>query len=256
MDYMPDDRYSKAVGALLRGFISQRRKSVKDHVQALSPIIPDFNSRRDAEAAAFRFHALYYRQFFGMRPTTVVDPPSMTDMKAGRGVLFLTAHVGPWDSAARWLLETTGRPRLYVVAKEQPMRAVTKLVRHKRQAFGVYDVWASDPGGVAEECRRLLLANELVVIFADRNYWENRTNATLFGQPTSLPIGLIKQVCDTPDVVQLAGVTVWQSKDTCRAWRLEQSEFPMVDGTVDVPGLVESLVRFAPMQWHMFSRRW
>lgn len=224
MDYLPTDTYSTVVGSLLQRLLRSRRRAVATHLGILGDTVGRL-SRQEAETAAFRFHALYYRQFFlGRGGTRMLTSPSMTAARPGKGVLFLTAHIGPWDSAAKWILRATCRDRLFVVAKEQPLPFLTGAVRRIRQRFGAYDIWDQDPRQVAHECKRRLRDGELVVIFVDRDYWHSGSTAELFGEPTTLPIDLARSVAETHGVVVMAGAAKWASATTCRPHLLGEAE--------------------------------
>jgi lauroyl/myristoyl acyltransferase len=258
--YTPKDLFSTIVGCVLRFTLRKRRLSVRRHLNVLRDrMLVDDIAR--SEKIVFRFHALYYRQLILKRYTHMVNTPLVPMVPRRGGLLLLTVHKGPWDSAARWLVSHSGQSEIYVVAKPQRFAVVSRWVERRRLAVAVREVWHSDRNEVARICQELLQDGRVVVIFADRDYWNGEPNSILFGRTTSLPLELLSQILHKSVPTVLAGSARFVGKGKCEGltWVLPKimvdSHGDLRDPTILTRSL-EQMIETDPLQWHMFSKRW
>jgi lauroyl/myristoyl acyltransferase len=99
----------------------------------------------------------------------------------GRGVLFLTIHLGNWEFGAPLL--TQRGIRLHVITLEEPDAQFTEFRQRARARWGI-DTLAlgNDPFGAVEIVRRLE-ANNSVALLMDRPPSGTGVRVELFGRP-------------------------------------------------------------------------
>ena len=99
----------------------------------------------------------------------------------GRGVLFLTIHLGNWEFGAPLL--TQRGIRLHVITLEEPDARFTEFRQRARSRWGI-DTLAlgHDPFGAVEIVRRLE-ANNSVALLMDRPPSGTSVRVELFGRP-------------------------------------------------------------------------
>jgi KDO2-lipid IV(A) lauroyltransferase len=106
-------------------------------------------------------------------------------LSKGKGVIFVTAHLGSWDVGGAALAATEGLPRLSAIVepveKESSNNAVTEM--RERGGIGVI------PLGQPVRVLRALKRNEIVFMLAERLVGAEGVKVDFFGAETSLPKG-------------------------------------------------------------------
>jgi lauroyl/myristoyl acyltransferase len=98
----------------------------------------------------------------------------------GRGVLFLTIHLGNWEFGAPLL--TQRGIRLQVITLEEPAAQFTEFRERARQRWGIETLaLGNDPFGAVEVIRRLE-ANQSIALLMDRPPGATAAPVTLFGK--------------------------------------------------------------------------
>jgi len=99
----------------------------------------------------------------------------------GRGVLFLTVHLGNWEFGAPLLTERG--VKLQVITGPEPQPALTAVRQAARARWGIETLaLGSDPFAAVEVIRRLE-ANGAVALLMDRPPAATATRIRLFGRP-------------------------------------------------------------------------
>lgn len=99
----------------------------------------------------------------------------------GRGVLFLTIHLGNWEFGAPLL--TQRGIRLHVITLEEPEAQFTEFRQRARARWGIETLaLGGDPFGAVEIIRRLE-ANNSVALLMDRPPGTTGVPIELFGKP-------------------------------------------------------------------------
>jgi KDO2-lipid IV(A) lauroyltransferase len=178
---------------------------------------------------------------------------------AGRGAVFVTAHVGPWDAAAR-LLGTELGVRVALVMEAEPDPAARALHDEVRRAAGV-EVFAVGEGPLdALPVLRHLRGGGVVAFQIDRRAPSGRSLATtLFSRPFAVPEGPFR-------LAALAGVpllAVFSSRTGYFAYEVEagppvECQRPVVGAELEaaarvVVGRLESFIARHPTQWFHFG---
>lgn len=176
----------------------------------------------------------------------------------GRGVIFVTGHVGCFDFIGQ-LFRARGY-KLTIVTGRTTSRFLFDGVTHLRASHGNALVEPT-PSGVRHVIRALR-RGECAVFLSDRDFFQNGRNVEFFGRSTTLPPGAIRIARDTGAVI----VPIFSYR-MARGHELRIFEPFTVPSTVDVDAdvdlglkqLVENLERGISgnlRQWAMFQRVW
>jgi KDO2-lipid IV(A) lauroyltransferase len=112
-----------------------------------------------------------------------------TALDEGRGVVFVTAHLGPWERMAALLAEE-GFP-VATVARESYDPRLTRLYERLRAPRGVRSVYRGHPGAARRILRELAQAGA-VGFLIDLPARVPSLEVSLFNQPMAMPVGPAK----------------------------------------------------------------
>jgi KDO2-lipid IV(A) lauroyltransferase len=190
-------RAAVALGAALGGlgFVLARR----DRRRALSNLeyaLPDWSAaeRRRVARRAFANLGRSAAEAVRMRDTLALahvtfSPASRVALGAalaqGRGVVFVTAHLGNWELMAAWLA-AQGYPISAVVRESYDPR-LTRLVDAHRRSLGVHGI----PRAWARGLLRALQAGRVVGVLLDQRYDRPGCIVPFLGRPARLASGAL-----------------------------------------------------------------
>ena len=174
--------------------------------------------------------------------------------KAGRGILFATAHFGNWELSAFAHALMTEPMHIMIRPLDQP--AIDRLVEDRRQLSGNQLIVKWDS---ARAVLRALHQNDAVGVLIDQN-----TSLTegvfvdFFGTPACANTAFAKIAAKTGAAVIL-GYAVWIESESRYVLKfhppLEISGDPAAD-TQRLHSLLEQVIRQHPGQWLWIHRRW
>jgi KDO2-lipid IV(A) lauroyltransferase len=177
---------------------------------------------------------------------------------AGKGVVIMTAHLGPFDYMGQSL---HGRGyRLTTVTGRTTARFLFDAVTFLRRSRGMNIVEAS-PSGI----RRVIQAlrrGECAVFVTDRDFFQNGKPVTLFGRETTLPPGPVRIARDTgaPIIPIFAcrsgrsyGISVWPAFHVEKTADLDAD---ISQGMQKMAQQLECAIAASLDQWVMFQRVW
>lgn len=178
--------------------------------------------------------------------------------RSGRGIIFVSAHVGCFDFIGQ-ALQARGYP-LTVVTGRTTSRFIFDGVTWLRAARGSTLVEPT-PSGVRKVIRALR-RGEFAVIVGDRDFFENGVEVEFFGEKTTLPPGPVRIARDTG-----AAIIPVMTRRTRRGHQLRIYPAMDVERTKDVQADVrKGMERLVPIledgidagleQWVMFQRVW
>jgi Kdo2-lipid IVA lauroyltransferase/acyltransferase len=130
-----------------------------------------------------------------LRPTPALPPiplsPEAAEVLAaaraeGRGVLFASAHLGPWERVAASLV-AAGVP-LVALGRESYDPRFSRLYERLRSAHGVGILWRAQPGA-ATRILRTLRRGEVLGVPMDLRSRVPSCEAPFLGHPAATPIG-------------------------------------------------------------------
>jgi len=174
--------------------------------------------------------------------------------KAGRGVLFATAHFGNWELSAFAHALMTEPMHIMIRPLDNP--GIDKLVEERRQLSGNHLIVKWDS---ARAVLRALHQNEAVGVLIDQNTsLEEGTFVDFFGTPACANVAFAKIAAKTGAAV-IPGFAAWSDSEGRYILKfhppLEISGDPAAD-TRKLHGILENVIREDPGQWLWIHRRW
>ncbi|HST08892.1 MAG TPA: lysophospholipid acyltransferase family protein [Terriglobales bacterium] len=178
----------------------------------------------------------------------------------GKGVLFLTGHVGGWELSA-FSHSLYGHP-LHFVMRPLDNPYLDALVRRYRTMHGNTPILKDDP---ARELLRAMKAGATVGILMDTNMTPPEgVFVDFFGIPACTASGLARIALRT-DAAVVPGFTIWDP--VLRKYRLRfdpavplirtgNNEADIIANTAQFTKVIEEVVRRYPDQWLWVHRRW
>jgi len=178
----------------------------------------------------------------------------------GRGVLFLTAHLGPWELGA-FAHALYGYP-IHILYRPLDNAHLDRLVNRYRTLSGNQLL---DKRDAARGLIAALSRNETVGILADQNTsLEEGVFVRFFGIPASTTAGIARVALHTGAAV-VPAFCVWDA--TTRRYRIQFEpplEFSLTGdreddiraATQQMASVIEKYIRRYPDQWLWIHRRW
>lgn len=175
-------------------------------------------------------------------------------IRAGRGVLFATAHLGNWELSA-YAHALLAAP-MHVVVRPLDNPLIDALVERRRAFSGNRPIFKKD---FARAILKALAANEAVGILADQNAsLDSGVFVDFFGVPACASTGLAKLAAHSGAAV-IPGFALWEEAERRYVLRF----YPPVPMTGDVARdtqsiqkCIEAVIRQYPDQWLWIHRRW
>lgn len=183
-----------------------------------------------------------------------------TALDRGKGVLFLTAHLGAWELSA-FAHSLHGHP-LHVVMRPMDNAILDQMIRRYRTMHGNTTV---DKDDFVRGLLAAMRSGETVGILMDTNMTPPQgIFVDFFGIPACTASGMARIALRT-DAAVVPGFTVWDS--ALRKYRLHfdpalklirtgNDEADIVANTALFTKIIEDYVRKYPEQWLWVHRRW
>ena len=260
---------ARLVGYTASASLQSRRSIIERHIKRVRPDI-DKRELRGAVQGAFDSYARYYVESFRLPglPREVVDNSFTLDgferviegLGAGKGVILALPHLGGWEWAGRWLADQNYKVSVVVEPLEPP--ELFTWFTDLRTELGMNVIPLGD--GVAGEILSALRENHIVCLLCDRDLKGDGIPVEFFGETTTLPGGPVTLAIRSGAPLITAAVyftdrynghhaIVRPPLDLSRAGRLRDD---VALGTQKLAAELESLIRRAPEQWHMFQPNW
>ncbi|RYZ38355.1 MAG: lipid A biosynthesis acyltransferase [Myxococcaceae bacterium] len=176
----------------------------------------------------------------------------------GRGVVFVSGHVGNWELLARRVAKA-GYPS-QSIAKETSDPRLTALVEDFRAKGGVRSIWRGQEGA-ARAMLRTLRGGEILGILIDQDTKVQSVFVPFFGELAATPRAAADLALRTG-----AAVVVGFCQRNGEGYRLTMEEVPAPEVTereAAVQALtaalsqrIEAAIRRAPEQWVWMHQRW
>lgn len=179
--------------------------------------------------------------------------------RAGKGAVVVLPHLGSWEIGAAWAARQ-GFPLTTVAEPVEPPELFEWFVA-EREALGVRVLPLG--AGAATELLATLRRGGFVALLADRDVVGDGVEVDLFGERTSLPAGPAALALRTGAALVACAIymrprgghllVVRPPLEAARKGRLRED---VARVTQDLARELESLVRLAPEQWHVFQPNW
>ena len=178
----------------------------------------------------------------------------------GRGVIFLTAHLGAWElSAAAHALY--GHP-MWLMVRPLDNPLLDRLIDARRQLFGNRTIRKQDS---AREVLSVLRNNGAVGILADQNAGgADGVFVDVFGRKASATKG-VAQIAARTGAAVVPGFAVWNEAERRYVLKFypavalvasEDREADLIENTQRCQAAIERVIRECPGQWLWIHRRW
>ncbi len=245
------------------------RSSVIDNLRHVIGAETPLDELRGIARRTFRYSARNFYDLTRVRRLTVAQLNQQVTtigswdvvdeaIARGRGVIFVTAHIGAFDFAGQ-SIPTHGYPAVLVTVRTVS-EFIHEGVTYLRAGLG-FDLEEATPGGL-RRLMRSLRQGKTIGLASDRDFLRNGVPVTFFGEQTTLPVGAVRLALET-------GATIVPI--ICRRHRLRHTftiDEPFVltkSGNLDhdvalglarVVEILERHIRADPAQWVMFQRVW
>jgi Kdo2-lipid IVA lauroyltransferase/acyltransferase len=175
-------------------------------------------------------------------------------LRAGRGVLFATAHLGNWELSA--LAHALLASPMNVVVRPLDNPLLDALVERRRALTGNRILWKKD---FARSILKALAANEAVGILVDQNTsLDAAVFVDFFGIPASAGNSFVKMANHSGAAV-IPGFALWSDQEQRYVLRFGP-QIPMTGDTARdtqaIHSRLEAVIRAYPDQWLWIHRRW
>ena len=177
-----------------------------------------------------------------------------TARRAGRGILFATAHLGNWELSAYAYGLVVGPMNVVVRPFDNPF--LDRLVERRRALSGNRILSKRDP---ARPILKALAANEAVGILIDQNTsLDSGVFVDFFGIPAAASGGFVRLAARTGAAV-IPGFALWRPEERRYVLRF-YPPVPMTGDTLRdtqaVQSVLEAVIHAHPDQWLWIHRRW
>jgi KDO2-lipid IV(A) lauroyltransferase len=175
-------------------------------------------------------------------------------LRAGRGVLFATAHLGNWELSAFAHALIAGPMNVVVRPLDNPL--IDRMVERRRGLSGNRLISKRD---MARPILKALAANEAVGILIDQNSSPDAgVFVDFFGMPACSGTGFAKLAARSGAAV-IPGFALWSEEERRYVLRFYPPVLMTGDAARDTAALqkkLEEIVRAHPDQWLWIHRRW
>jgi Kdo2-lipid IVA lauroyltransferase/acyltransferase len=175
-------------------------------------------------------------------------------LRAGRGVLFATAHLGNWELSA--FAHALLAAPMHIVVRPLDNPLIDRLVERRRTLTGNHLIEKKD---FARSILKALAANQAVGILIDQNASPaDGVFVDFFGLPACAGTGFAKLAAHSGAAV-LPGFALWSEEERRYILRFYPAVPITGDAARDTQALqatLEAIVRGCPDQWLWIHRRW
>ena len=183
----------------------------------------------------------------------------------GRGVVFVSGHVGNWELLARRVARA-GYPS-QSIAKETSDPRLTRLVEEFRARGGVRSIWRGHEGA-AKQMLRALKAGEILGLLIDQDTRAQNLFVPFFGELAATPRAAADLALRTGAAVVVGFCQREGGPDAGYRLRMEEVPVPAPGPdassreaaawalTAALSERIEAAIRRAPEQWVWMHQRW
>ncbi len=224
----------------------------------------------EAVTGMYRSYGRYWAETFWFRPRrrqAIIESvdrinfdPVHKAIADGRGIVFAVPHIGNWEVAG--LIARDLGLNLMAVAEHLPNEKITQWFFDVRAKFGIDIVLTSDPARRSKMIRRLKEGGALALL-ADRDVTGKGVAVEFFGEETTVPAGPTA-LAELTDSVLIPVAVYFKDGPGYRIEVGDPVAIPEAEtraervslGAQRVADALESQIRTAPSQWHLFQPNW
>lgn len=223
-------------------------------------INPSENKLRAMARKNFQNFGKYLIDFFKFSHLTMKDIKRLISFEhfeyleqacaRGKGVIFITAHLGSWELAAA-AISTMGY-RISAVVLSSSIGKINDLFQRQRIKRGIQVI---PVGFAARKVMQALKRNECVAMLADRDYTRHHDLIDFFGMPSHLPSGPARIAVKTGATI--VPIFMLRQDDDTFLMRFHPPIIPR-DNTKEIQlkirDIMEKEIAANPSQWFMFEK--
>lgn len=241
----------RAVGAVAHAFVPSAKRIARDNVANAFPEMSERevralvrrNYRRLGERLAEAVASLDVRREIEPLPFADGALETLRDaLSEGRGMVFASAHLGPWERVAATLV-AAGLP-FTAIAREAYDPRLTPIYDRLRGGRGVRVIYRSEPGSAAK-LLRTLRSGGMLGIPMDLASRVPSVEVPFLGVPAKTPVGPAKLAVRTGAAVVVGTIG---RLGTITATRIERSS-DCVDLTARINEELGRRIREIPEEW-------
>ncbi|MGH9389642.1 MAG: lysophospholipid acyltransferase family protein, partial [Vicinamibacteria bacterium] len=262
--------FAKVLGALgYFGFRKLRRRALRQAETSLGAELPK-DQLRALVRRSFEHYARLYFEFINS-DRYIAARPDLFDviglenldraLQRGRGVVWISGHLGNWEMMATWLSFLAGY-KLNIATRSLRDSRLNEVLFNRRLASGMNQIPRDSPNGF-KEIIGALSRNEIMGIMMDQDVDVRGVFADFFGRPAFTPSAAAALALKL-DAAVVGGFTARLPDGRHRVTitapveivRTGDYEHDVRENTSRFNLLIEEAVRRNPDQWVWIHRRW
>ena len=246
----------------------EKRRWARENIAHVISRSPESCEARHLARRMFRSYGLYWADFFGLNGRYARKIRDLVRMEGlehlrralerGKGVVFVTAHIGSWDVGGAALAASGSLPECSAVVEPVTKQSSDFAMTEMREKRGIRVIPLGRPLAIGRALRR----NEIVFVVGDRAVGAEGVEAQFFGQRTLFPRGAAYWAVKSGAAIVL-GFCIRQPDGTY-VGHIEKPIVPSSEGgeasvrqhTQEVARIVESYITRYPEQWCMLQPIW
>lgn len=263
-------RLGRGLGYLASYLAPSKRRMIERHQRRVQ------GPGVDATKAARRVMASYGRywaEVFWVRPrrrrailaSTVLDRADVLHaaIATGRGVVLALPHTGNWEAAG--LRASAEEARVLAVAENLGNQRVTDWFVGLRTTMEIDVVLTGSGGRVTGTLMRRLRDGGVIALLSDRDLSGRGVEVMFFGEKTTMPPGPVALADRTGAVLLPVGIYFADGRggghrfvvhDPLEIPEADTAEQRVALGTQKLAGILETIIRERPEQWHVIVPNW
>jgi len=175
-------------------------------------------------------------------------------LREGRGVLFVSAHLGPWERVAQTLV-ASGFP-LTTVARESYDPRLTALYDRLRGSKGVASIYRG-AAGAPLRMLRTLRSGGLLAMLMDLRSRVPSIEVPFLGAPAATPVGPARMACRTGAAIVVGTAAPSPDGPQLTVTRLTIDDLASeADVTACINDELSKRILAMPEQWVWMHPRW
>ena len=249
--------------------LRERREIVGRNLRRVAPNISDGELKKNLRKA-YASYVRYYIETFRLpviKASVIASGINITGfehiengLKQGKGVILALPHLGGWEWSGRWLIDQGHE--LHSVVEKLSSPEMFEMFLELRKNYGVSVIPLDDQAGVAVQ--EALRRNKVVALLCDRDIQGNGTEVEFFGERTTIPSGPAFFALRTGAALLPLGTYFGRGFDQhetvvmppIEVGRSGELRKDIERVSQELIRSIETLIRRAPDQWHLFQPNW
>lgn len=248
----------------------EKRRWARENIARVISRPPESGEAGALARRMFRSYGLYWADFFGLSGRYARKIKELVRLEGlehlrraldrGKGVIFVTAHIGSWDVGGAALAASGTLPGCSAVVEPVTKQSSDFAMTEMREKRGIRVIPLGRPLAIGRALRR----NEIVFVVGDRAMGAEGVEASFFGRPTLFPRGAAYWAVKSGAAI-VPGFCIRQPDGTY-VGHIEEPIVPFADGgdsetsvrehTQRVARVVEAYITRYPEQWCMLQPIW